>query len=187
VLIAQGRGPGREDWQALRATEATGFVALGALPGNPTCSALGGVLDARVADRPPMNADGSVVVGNCFKSDAGTALGFRWSEPTGIVALSPLARHVRTKVTSVSPDGIVGGTSTGDGGQSEGVLWNEKGEPRSIRALLETAGVDLGGFKIDEEVVVLGGGRLVYGVGHDAAGAGRAWVARLPCCNPNAG
>ena len=179
VLVAQGRGADREDYQALRAAEATGFVALGALPGNPTCHALGGSFDSFFTPRPPMNADGSVVVGNCLKTDAGTALGFRWSEANGIVAMRPLPGHTRTRVTSVSPDGIVGGTSYGDAGAIEGVLWDDDGEPRSIRALLATAGVALDGFMVDD-VVVIGGGRLVYGAGRDATGAGRAWAAMLP-------
>jgi len=179
VLVAQGKGTGREDSQALRATAATGFVALGALPGNPTCSALGGSFDSFLTLRPPMSADGSVVVGNCLKSDAGTMLGFRWSGATGMVAMKPLAGHARSRVTSVSPDGIVGGTSTDGQSETEAVLWDASGEPRSIRALLEASGVALDGFRIDD-VVVLGGGRLLYGRGEDAAKHGRAWVALLP-------
>ncbi len=179
VLVAQGRGGGREGYQALRATEASGFVALGALPGNPTCLALGSTFDSFFTPRSPMNADGSVVAGNCIKTDAGTALGFRWSVSAGIVAMKPLAGHARTKVTSVSPDGILGGTSSGGTGEPEGVLWDEDGEPRSIRALLNAAGIALDGFTIDD-VVVIRGGRLVYGAGHDATGAGRAWAAVLP-------
>jgi hypothetical protein len=179
VLVGQGRGADREDFQALRATEASGFVALGALPGNPTCQALGSLLDAFFMPRPPMNEDGSVVAGNCIKTDAGTALGFRWSETAGIVAMKPLAGHARTEVTSVSPDGILGGTSSAVTGETEGVLWDEDGEPRSIRALLDAAGVALPGFTIDD-VVVIRGGRSVYGAGRDATGAGRAWAAQLP-------
>jgi uncharacterized membrane protein len=179
VLVAQGKGSGREDYQALRATEASGFVALGALPGNPSCMALGSSFDAFFTLRPPMNADGSVVVGNCIKTDAGTALGFRWSEATGLIALRPLAGHVRTNATSVSPDGVVGGTSTDGENAAEAVLWDADGEPRSIRALLEGAGVTFDGFTIDD-VVVITGGRLVYGGGRDADGAGRAWAALLP-------
>jgi uncharacterized membrane protein len=179
VLVAHGMGTNREDYQALRATAATGFVALGALPGNPTCSALGGSFDSFPTLRPPMSADGSVVVGNCLKTDAGTALGFRWSSAAGLVAMKPLAGHVRSKATSVSPDGIVGGTSTDAANETEAVLWNADGEPRSIRALLEASGVTLDGFLISD-VVVLSGGRLVYGGGKDAAGKGRAWVALLP-------
>jgi hypothetical protein len=140
VLVAQGRGSDREDFQALRASEVSGFLALGSLPGNPSCMMLGGSFDSFFTPRPPMNADGSVVVGNCIKTDAGTALGFRWSEATGLVAMQPLARHARTNVTGVSPDGIVGGTSTSDEGETEGVLWNEAGEPVSIRARLDAAG-----------------------------------------------
>jgi hypothetical protein len=126
-----------------------------------------------------MNADGSVVAGNCLKTDAGTALGFRWSEADGIVAMRPLPGHTRTRVTSVSPDGIVGGTSYGDTSAIEGVLWDEGGEPRSIRALLDTAGVAPDGFTIDD-VVVIRGGRILYGAGRDVTGAGRAWAAMLP-------
>jgi len=179
VLIAQGHGKNRDDYQALRASEATGFVALGALPGNPACFVLGGSLDSFPTPRSPMSADGSVVVGSCINTEVGTGLGFRWSVAAGLVALQPLAGHARTKVTSVSPDGIVAGTSSDDAGETEGVLWNAAGEPRSLRALLEAAGVTLDGFTLDD-VVVLGGGRLVYGGGNDAAGAGRAWVAMLP-------
>jgi hypothetical protein len=179
VLVAHGRGTDREDFQALRATEATGFVALGALPGNPSCSALGSSWDAFIVPRSPMSADGSVVAGNCLKTDAGTALGFRWTERSGLIAMQPLAGHARSKVTSVSPDGILGGTSTDGAGVTEGVLWNEAGEPRSIRAELESAGVGVDGFTLDD-VVVLGGGRLLYGVGRNAAGEGRAWIAMLP-------
>ena len=179
VLVAQGKGENREDSQALRATEATGFVALGALPGNPTCSALGGSFDSFLTLRPPMSTDGSVVVGNCVNTETGTALGFRWSSASGLLAMKPLAGHVRSRVTSVSPDGLVGGTSTDGAGTTEGVLWSAEGEPRSIRAALEANGIAFGGFVLDD-VVVLGGGRLVYGGGKDAAGNGRGWVALLP-------
>jgi uncharacterized membrane protein len=179
VLVAQGQGGGREDYQALRATEEAGFVALGALPGNPTCQALGGSFDSFFTPRPPMNEDGSVVAGNCIKTDAGTALGFRWTEAAGLTAMKPLGGHTRTNVTSVSADGILGGTSSGDTGDPEGVLWDENGEPRSLRALLEASGVALDGFTIDD-VVVIPGGRLVYGAGRDATGAGRAWAAMIP-------
>jgi hypothetical protein len=179
VLVAQGKGEGREDYQALRATEGDGVIALGALPGNPTCQVLGGSFDSFFTLRPPMNEDGSVVAGNCIKTDAGTAVGFRWSETAGLVAMKPLGGHTRTRVTSVSPDGILGGTSSDGTTETEGVLWDENGEPRSIRALLEAGGVALNGFTIDD-VVVIRGGRSVYGAGRDATGAGRAWAAMLP-------
>ena len=179
VLVAQGRGPNREDYQALRATEQSGFVALGALPDNPSCFALGRELSGLELDRTPMNADGSVVAGTCMNTAGGTQLGFRWSERSGLVAMRPLAGHVRTLVTSVSSDGIVAGTSSDGASETEGVLWDANGEPRSIRVLLEGAGVALDGFSLDE-VVVIRGGRLLYGAGRNAAGAGRTWVALLP-------
>lgn len=179
VLIAQATGPNRDDYQALRATAASGFMALGVLPGNPSCNVLGSSFDAFPSPRSPMSADGSVVAGNCINTGAGTAVGFRWSEATGIIAMRPLPGHARTHVTSISPEGILAGTSSGDGLEREAVLWDEHGDPRSIRALLESSGVDLGGFLIDD-VVVVGGGRTLYGAGKDAVGAGRSWAAQLP-------
>jgi hypothetical protein len=96
-----------------------------------------------------------------------------------MVALEPLPGHDEAMVTSVSPDGIVGGVSYGDAGR-EIVFWNTLGEASSLRSELEAAGVDLGDFQLDGDVFVVEGGRTVHGFGHDAAGAGRAWIARRP-------
>jgi hypothetical protein len=173
---------GREDYQAVRGSEATGLVRLGSFAGLPTCVLIGHNLFRPVPDtRRSSSRDGRVVAGTCITT-SGTAdnRGFRWSEQDGLVSLEPLAGDVETWVTSVSPDGIVGGVSIGGASEHRAVLWDESGAPRAIAAELEAAGVDIGGFRLDEDLVVLEGGRSVYGVGHDPSGAGRAWVARLP-------
>ena len=181
VVVAQSR-VGREDYQAVRASEATGFVRLGSFPGLPTCVVVRHNSFRPVPDtRRSSSRDGSVVAGTCITT-SGTAdnRGFRWSEQGGLVPLEPLAGDVETWVTSVSPDGIVGGMSIGDAAAQRAVIWDASGAPRAIATDLEAAGVDLGGFRLDEDLVVLEGARVVYGVGHDAADAGRAWIARLP-------
>jgi hypothetical protein len=181
VFVGQSQ-VGREDYQAVRGSEAAGLVRLGSFPGLPTCVLVGRNSFRPVPDeRPSISRDGGVVAGTCITT-SGTAgnRGFRWTERDGLVPLEPLAGDAATWVTSVSPDGIVGGVSIGDASGQQAVIWDASGAPRAIAAELAAAGVDLVGFRLDDDLVVLEGGRSVYGVGHDASGAGRAWVARLP-------
>jgi hypothetical protein len=180
VLVAQGR-TGREDFQGYRVDESSGIVASGSMPGLPTCVLLPGDFSGDFLERSPASRDASVVAGTCLTT-SGTAedRAFRWTETTGLVVLEPLAGHVATRATSVSPDGIVGGISIGEAGEDEAVIRDERGAPESVRGLLDAGGVDVGGFWLDDDLLVVERGRIVYGLGHDATGARRAWVARLP-------
>lgn len=81
-------------------SQSTGAVGVGVLPGYSGCSAHG------------MNADGSVVIGNCLQSPPQSSALFRWTQATGIVEL-PVPRvgyqflSPDTRPWLVSTNGVV--------------------------------------------------------------------------------
>jgi len=156
--------------EAFRWTEETEMVGLGDLTG--------GSFNSKAFD---VSADGSVVVGTGVSEEGGEA--FRWTEATGMVGLGDLpGGQFRSSAHGVSADGsvVVGdGWSTPRGTIGEAFIWDETHDMRSIKMVLEAAGIDLTGWELESAQDVSANGLIVVGYGRNPDGSVVPWVANL--------
>nr|WP_249157348.1 patatin-like phospholipase family protein [Bradyrhizobium diazoefficiens] len=193
--------------QAAIYTEATGWTALGFLPGNDSSGAFG------------VSKNGQVVVGqSCLEN----CEAFRWTQQTGMVGLGVLPGTSSSQASRVSGDGTVtvgssryangntqafrwtaadrmeglgylpGASSSSathvneDGsvvvGTSGGraFRWTVSGRMQSIEELLTAAGVSFTGWKLVGADGVSGDGTVIAGTGINPQGVTAAWIATLP-------
>ncbi|HYE96407.1 MAG TPA: right-handed parallel beta-helix repeat-containing protein, partial [Rubricoccaceae bacterium] len=134
------------------------MTGLGFLPGQPYSAA------------EAVSADGGVVAGTSGP-DA-----FRWTAATGMQALPRLPGATDCEAYAISADGsTIGGLCTG--AAREAVVWTAAGV-RSVRAILEDAGVILGGWSLYYGVTgVSEDGSVVVGTGLNPSGGQEAWRA----------
>jgi probable HAF family extracellular repeat protein len=155
--------------------EGAGMVGLGFLQGDDSSSS-----------RPVsgISADGVVVAGQSIQQGAGR--GFRWTQSSGMVALPPLPGHNQSSLSSMSANGAVcaGSSELRQPGMDlaagpDAVVWDAAGNVSSLVSVFAARGVDIGpGAPID--VAVSRDGATLLGLGHNAQGELRAFVARLP-------
>jgi hypothetical protein len=145
---------GNEQQNVFRWTEADGVVEVAPVP-LPTP----GVDPSAMA----LSDDGSVLV---FSRETNAATGdfgaYRWSTQDGSEALTP---GIQSTASLVSGDGSVIIGQTLDGTDYRSFLWTSASGARSIRAALETAGVDLTGWSFDRPWSLSTDGKVAMGVG----------------------
>lgn len=150
--------PGFYGPQAFRWTEASGFVSLGNLSGDPYFSV------ARA-----ISADGSTIVGQSDFSESCVGIGFRWTAAAGMVSLGDLPGGPCLSIArGVSTDGgmIVGTAYSAAGGDA--FIWTPDGG-------MVVLGDLPGGYHYAEAWDVSGDGTLVVGLGSALSGE-RAFV-----------
>ncbi|MHB1034899.1 MAG: PEP-CTERM sorting domain-containing protein [Pirellulales bacterium] len=172
-----GRGDAQASFQAedmgvaYRWTATGGMTALGFLPGGSTLSAATAV-----------SADGSVVVG--LSRTASDTEAFRWTAKDGMRGLgdvSPLRFY--SVANGVSADGsiVVGtGYSSLSSVEPEAFIWDQARGMRSIARVLQSYGLDLGNWRLQDAAGVSADGRTIVGMGVSPEGHAEAWLARLP-------
>jgi probable HAF family extracellular repeat protein len=163
---------GANEREAFRWTEAEGMTALGDLPG------------ARFASRAnAISSDGRVVVGASSSAASGTSLveAFRWTEAEGMQPLGDLPGGLyESEALAASRDGsVIVGTSGTRAGETA-FVWRATSGMRSISAVLEEGGVDLGTWRLTAATGVSDDGAVVVGTGIDPFGRDQGWVAVLP-------
>lgn len=114
-----------------------------------------------------------------------------WTESTGFASLNPRPGNRSSSVASASFDGslIVGNELTWNnvGAEPTAAIWHKEGDRYKIYLvadLLQSAGVDLGGWHLRDVVDVSHDGRTIVGHGVDPAGMRRSYMARLPVLIP---
>jgi probable HAF family extracellular repeat protein len=154
---------------AFRWTAGTGMTAI------PLASTGRGALAAATS------ADGSVVVGEMFRTTSGVEA-FRWSAPTGMATLGAFSTGGSTMYSyaqGVSADGnMVIGYSTTPNGQ-EAFFWTPQGGMVNLLDALTAAGADTTGWLLSYAYAVSADGRFIVGQGLHF-GHTEAWAAHLP-------
>lgn len=145
---------GNTQQNVFRWTEADGVVELAPVP--PLTP---GVDPSAMA----LSDDGSVLA---FSRETNAATGdfgaYRWSTQSGSEALTP---GIQSTASLVSGDGRVIIGRTLDSSDYGAFVWTEAGGARSIRAALESAGVDFTGWSIDAPWSLSRDGKVAMGVG----------------------
>jgi probable HAF family extracellular repeat protein len=164
-----GRGASGAGTEAFRWTAADGMGGLGDLPDgafNSTAYAT--------------SADGAVIVGSGESADGLEA--FRWTSGGGMVGLGDLPGGIfRSRAFAVSADAavVVGDSTSADG--SEAFVWDVDAGMRSLREVLQSDyGLDLTGWTLLAARGISANGLTIVGYGLNPAGAGEAWMARIP-------
>lgn len=129
-----------------------------------------------------VNADGTVVVGYSATLLSGVYEAFRWVEGSGMVGLGVLAGATNSVANGVSADGsVVVGSSNFQSVGNLAFRWVD-GDPAgmvSITDLLEDAGVDTTGWKLESAVGVSADGGTIVGNGASPNSYQEAWIARF--------
>ena len=192
------------DGRALRWTEATGFVDIGAGAANSISSdgsvmvgvnnslafrwkeatgqiSLGTLPGGTESVALDVSADGAVVVGTT--ADRFTSQAFRWTQATGMAGLGFLpGGDPYTAGRAVSADGrvIVGESSSLQGALGNRVfIWDEANGMRDLREVLIAQGDDLEGWRLAWATDVSADGRTIVGWGFNPEGQTEGWLARL--------
>ena len=161
--VVVGWGTSDQGREAFRWTAAEGMVGLGDLPRA----------DFR-SEALAVSADGSTIVGYSSTTRGNEA--FRWTASDGMVALDPGPTGVYTgKARGVSADG-----SVIVGGEGLAYIWDEVNGSRSIHAILEESGIDLGDWWLKTVSDVSADGTVVIGRGINPDGFEEGWIATLP-------
>jgi hypothetical protein len=114
-------------------------------------------------NRMALSDDGSVLAFSGDTDPASRDFGaFRWTEATGAVALTP---GIQSVGSLMSGDGSVVVGSTFDIEEYRAFVWTEQHGARSIRSVLEAAGVDFSGWTIDAPSAISRDGKVVAGIG----------------------
>jgi probable HAF family extracellular repeat protein len=171
VVVGHGYSAGGQE--AFRWAGGT-MQPLGDLPGGMFRSEAFGV-----------SADGSVVVGRSSSADGLEA--FRWAAAGGMVGLGDLPGGAfLSEANAVSADGkTIVGQGTAMGGE-EAVIWTPAAGIRSLRLVAAQAGLNLGGWWLEDARGVSANGRVIVGIGTNPAGATEGFVLDLGCyadCN----
>jgi hypothetical protein len=113
--------------------------------------------------RMTLSDDGSVLAYSGETDQASQYFGaFRWTEATGAVALTPGLQSVGWLM---SGDGSVIVGSSSDSEDYRAFVWTEQHGARSIRSVLEAAGVDFSGWTINTPWAISRDGKVVAGIG----------------------
>lgn len=123
-----------------------------------------------------VSADGAVIVG-ARDNEEGQREAFRWERGTmtGLGAL----RHnfLHSQAMGVNGNGsVIVGDAESTGG-TEAFRWTQADGMKSIRQLLEAAGVRFDGWYLMKAMAVSHDGRVIFGVGRNPAGKEQAWRA----------
>jgi len=108
-----------------------------------------------------LSADGTTLTGTMAVQDVEFGA-FRWTEASGAVALTP---GIQSMGTLLSADGSVVIGHTLDSSDYAAFLWTAAHGSRVIRSTLESAGVDLRGWKLSQALALSADGRIVIGGG----------------------
>ena len=124
-----------------------------------------------------VSADGAVVVG--AREFDGQREAFRWERGvlTGLGALRS-GEFLHSEAYAVNSDGsvVVGDAETATGG-IEAFRWTRADGMKSVRQLLEAAGVRLDGWYLMKATAVSQDGRVIFGHGRNPAGREQSWRA----------
>jgi hypothetical protein len=113
--------------------------------------------------RMTLSDDGSVLAFSGETGDGEEFGAFRWTQETGTEALTP---GIQSVASLMSADGRVMIGQTFDVEESyRGFMWTQAGGARSIRAALETAGVDLTGWTLTTPGSMSRDGKVALGTG----------------------
>lgn len=171
-----GGGVTAEGYRALVWDELNGFESIGLLPGGSLYSY-----------GEAATSDGSVVVGHSDSALAvlGEPLGeaFRVGDGTGLQALGDLPGGIyRSLAQGVSDDGsiVVGFSTSADSPSWEAFIWDETHGLRSLKAHLESEGLDLTGWHLTNATGISADGHLISGYGGNPEGQLEAFVAVVP-------
>jgi probable HAF family extracellular repeat protein len=169
--VVVGWGTGAQGYQnAFRWTASGGMEPLGGFPTGYNSEAVA------------VSADGRTVVGRAGPGTRSRA--FRWTAAEGVVWIGEEHPTRTSGASGVSADGrvVVGGTFLGGNQLSdfEAVVWTAQEGKRSVKGVLEEAGVDLTGWTLVSAWGVSADGRVVVGVGRNPEGEQEAWRAVLP-------
>lgn len=167
VVVGVSTGDGGT--YAFRWTSAGGMVSLGDLPGGSVYSSALSV-----------SADGRFVVGESRSSVGTQGEAFLWSAPTGMIGLGDLWGGVfKSRAFDVSSDGriVVGQATTALG--DEAFVWDANHGMRSLKSILEGAGLDMTDWRLTSVTGVSADGMTVVGEGIGPKGP-EAWIATIP-------
>jgi len=164
---------GTHEAVAFRWNAADGLVPLEPLPGGgPWTQALA------------ISADGSTIVGQAMPDPtADERAAVRWTEAGGIESLGILPNGWAI-ASAVSADGsVVAGLSQFElgGDVFDAFIWDPVHGMRLLADVLQSAGVDLGGWHLDDASGVSADGRTIVGSGHDSQGVHQAFIATTDC------
>jgi hypothetical protein len=110
-----------------------------------------------------LSDDGSVLAFSGETDQASQYFGaFRWTAATGVVALVP---GIQSVAWLMSGDGSVIVGNGSDSGDYRAFFWTEQRGARSIRSVLEAAGVDFSGWTIDVPYAISRDGKVIAGIG----------------------
>lgn len=166
----------RTVFRAVRWTQATGVVSLGALPATDQQSLATAV-----------SADGSVIVGTSSSGTAGS-VPFRWTEASGMVSLGSLPGGTPySSAYDLSADGsIIVGVANNSSAASS-FVWTAASGMLNLRDVLAAGGAT--GFENWTSLQVYGisgDGSTVVGYGRNANGQDEAFVASIAIPEPAA-
>lgn len=130
-----------------------------------------------------VSADGSTIVGWSYVDALRKA--FRWTESEGMQPLGVLPGSVPASEaydTHADGSGIVG-TAASDEGQAA-FVWDAERGMRTVKEILEEAGIDLSGWYLHYAWALSDDGLTVVGDGLNPDSEEEAWVAYLPEPSP---
>ena len=154
--------------EAVLWTSPSNIVGLGDLPGGAFSSQARAISDG-----------GSVIAG--FGNSADGIEAFRWTASEGMIGLGELpGGGFRSQATAISADGsTIGGFSETDEGL-EAFLWTEASGMQSLEVLLESLGLDLSGWRLENVLGITSNGSVIVGSGGSPTGELQAFIAVIP-------
>lgn len=155
-------------------TSEDGMVGLGQLPGSNSSSAR------------YVSPDGSTVVGRSWFPFRESEV-FRWTSGGGMVSLGVLeSLKIDTNDFTETPQGVlVVGTNflRDDRGRlsiKEAFIWTEASGIQSLKTVLESHGLDLTGWTLEDANGISDDGTIIAGTGMNPAGFFEGFIAVLP-------
>ena len=125
--------------------------------------------------------NGSVVVGDSNSASGQEA--FRWTQETGIVGLGDLpGGFFASAALDVSADGsVIVGRCIATAMGTDAFIWTATDGMVHLQDLLvNTYGLNLGGWRLSEATGVSADGMTIVGTGDNPVGQSEAWIVRLP-------
>jgi len=157
-------------WTEEGAMEALGFLDF-SVAGNNTSRANAASID------------GLVIVGASVSADSrstDSVEAFRW-EDDSMLALGDLAggSFMSEALATNNTGNMIVGVSSSSAGD-EAFIWDATNGMRSLKAVLEDAGIDLSNWDLTRATGISGGGLRIVGWGVNPSGNDEGWVAILP-------
>ena len=168
MLAWDESGPGR--LRAFRWDQESGIETLGVLPDRSSSVSMA------------VSADGSTIVGFSGDGFSSPREAFRWDARRGMQALD----GVDAIATDVSRDGslVVGlGLRSDEDAQDfeqTALLWTADDEKHDLNVFLAALGLELEGVRLVEASGISADGTTIVGMGQDAAGMLRPFIATIP-------